>query len=78
MKPIQELDAVALTQDLPEHGLERGDVGTVVLVHREGVAFEVEFIGYDGNTRALLTLEREQVRPLTQHDVPHVRSLAAA
>ena len=28
-----------------------------VMVHGEGVAFEVEFIGYDGHTVALLTLE---------------------
>lgn len=25
----------------------RGDVGTAVLVQGEGVAFEVEFVGYD-------------------------------
>ena len=42
MKPINELDCVALTRDLPEHGLMRGDVGTAVLVHGEGVAFEPE------------------------------------
>ena len=33
MNTIKELDAVALTCDLPEQGLKRGDVGTVVLVH---------------------------------------------
>jgi hypothetical protein len=31
MKKIDELDAVVLTQDMPEQGLEHGDVGTVVL-----------------------------------------------
>jgi hypothetical protein len=78
MKPIKELDCVALTCDLPEHGLMRGDVGTAVMVHGEGVAFEVEFIGYDGHTVALLTLERAQVRPLDSHDIPHARELTAA
>jgi hypothetical protein len=62
MKTINELDAVALTCNLPKHGLVRGDVGTAVLVHGIGVAFEVEFVGYDGHTVALLTLERSQVR----------------
>jgi hypothetical protein len=76
MNVIQELEAVALTQDLPEHGLERGDVGAVVLVHGNGLAYEVEFVGYDGSTLALLTLEAGQVRPLTSQDIPHVRSLA--
>ena len=78
MNTINELDAVALTCDLPQHGLVRGDVGTAVLVHGHGDAFEVEFVGYDGHTLALLTLEHEQVRPLAGNDVPHVRPLAAA
>ncbi len=78
MNPINELDAVALTCDLPAHGLMRGDVGTAVLVHSNGAAFEVEFVGYDGHTVALLTLERSQVRPLQNHDIPHARELEPA
>lgn len=78
MSAINELDAVALTCDLPEHGLVRGDVGTAVLVHGHGAGFEVEFVGYDGHTVALLTLERDQVRPLDTHDIPHARGLAHA
>jgi hypothetical protein len=78
MNSIQELDAIALTGDLPAHGLKRGDVGTAVLVHETGQAFEVEFVGYDGHTLALLTLEQAQVRPLRANDVPHARELASA
>ena len=78
MNTINELDAVVLTCDLPAHGLVRGDVGTAVLVHDHGRAFEVEFVGYDGHTVALLTLERAQVRPLQMHDIPHARELAQA
>jgi hypothetical protein len=78
MNTIKELDSVALTCDLPEHGLVRGDVGTAVLVHGEGAAFEVEFVGYDGRTVALLTLEKNQVRPLDNHDIPHARELVHA
>lgn len=77
MNTIKELDAVALTCDLPKHGLMRGDVGTAVLVHGEGAGFEVEFVGYDGRTVALVTLESAQVRPLDTHDMPHARELAA-
>jgi len=73
---IKELDSVALTRDLLEHGLMCGDVGTAVLVHRNGEGFEVEFVGYDGHTVALLTLERDHVRPLATHDIPHARELA--
>jgi hypothetical protein len=78
MNTINELDAVALTCDLPAHGLVRVDVGTAVLVHNDGAAFEVEFVGYDGHTVALLTLERAQVRPLHTHDIPHARELEHA
>jgi hypothetical protein len=78
MKTINELDAVALTCDLPASGLVRGDVGTAVLVHDNGAAFEVEFVGYDGHTVALLTLERDQVRPLQTRDIPHARELEPA
>ena len=33
---IRELDTVVLTEDLPEHGLKLGDLGTVVLIHTAG------------------------------------------
>ncbi len=78
MNTIKELDAVALTCDLPEHGLKQGDVATAVLVHGDGAGFDVEFVGYDGRTVALLTLDNGQVRPLLGTDIPHVRSLATA
>jgi hypothetical protein len=78
MNTINELESVALTCDLPAHGLKCGDVGAIVLVHGEGVAFEVEFVGYDGHTVALVTLERSQVRPLEANDIPHVRTVATA
>ena len=78
MSTIKELDVVALTCDLPEHGLVQGDVGTAVLVHGNGAAFEVEFVGYDGHTVALLTLERHQVRSLQTNDIPHARELVPA
>ena len=77
MSTIKELDAVALTVDLPAQRLARGDVGNAVLVHGDGAAFEVEFVGYDGHTVALLTLESNQVRPLRTNDIPHARELVA-
>ena len=52
---IKLLDTVALTEDLPEHGLVRGQVGTVVETLAEDV-FEVEFKGDEGQTYAMLEL----------------------
>ncbi len=42
------LDVVALTVDLPQYNLWRGQVGTVVEILADGRAFEVEFSDRDG------------------------------
>ena len=58
---IQLLDVVALTEDLPENRLWRGQVGTVVDVLAGGAAFEVEFCDRDGRTYASLGLRPDQI-----------------
>ena len=75
---IAELDCVVLTTDLPAENLMAGDVGTVVLVHREGVAYEVEFLTLDGHTLAVATVESSQLRPVSSRDISHVRELPPA
>ncbi len=74
---IRELDAVVLECDLPEHGLKRGDVGTVVLVHGDGGGYEVEFIALDGETVAVTTLSTGQLREVGGGEIAHARGLAA-
>ena len=70
---IKELDIVVLKQDVPEEHLKAGDVGTVVLVHRNGVAYEVEFLALTGDTRAVVELNASQVRPPTRNEIMHSR-----
>jgi hypothetical protein len=70
---IQELDSVVLTTDLPEYGLELGDIGTVVLVHRGSEGYEVEFVTLDGETVAVVSLLASQVRPIGRREVAHAR-----
>ena len=72
---IKELDQVVLTTDLPEYGLQAGDIGTVVLVHREGAGYEVEFMTLAGETLAVVSLHADQVRPIAQREIARVRSL---
>lgn len=60
---IQLLDVVALTEDLPERGLQRGQVGTVVEELAPGV-WEVEFSDQDGRTYAQLALRADQMMVL--------------
>ena len=60
MDPIKLFDVVALTRDLPEHSLRRGQVGTVV-EELGANAFEVEFADDAGHTYASLGLTAEQL-----------------
>jgi hypothetical protein len=54
------LDVVALTEDLSELGLHRGQVGTIVDEYEPEV-FEVEFSNLTGQTYAIETLNASQL-----------------
>lgn len=75
---IKEHDLVVLTKAVPSEGLEEGDVGTVVHVYKDGEAYEVEIMTLAGQTIAVATLLAQQVRPVSRHDVSHVRELQPA
>ena len=57
------LDRVALTEDVVEHRLVMGQVGTVVELLAEDV-FEVEFSDNEGRSYGLLPLRAEQLMVL--------------
>lgn len=57
---IRVLDVVALTENVPDRGLLRGQVGTVVESLGPGM-FEVEFVDNDGRTYAMLPLKSSQL-----------------
>ncbi|MFN2455534.1 MAG: DUF4926 domain-containing protein [Pyrinomonadaceae bacterium] len=75
---IKEHERIVLTTPLPAAGLEAGDVGTVVHVYQDKQAYEVEFVTLDGHTAAVVTLETQQVRPVSRRDLTHTRELSAA
>ncbi len=75
---IAERASIVLTESLPSAGLEAGDVGVVVYVHRNGEAYEVEFLTLNGTTVAVETLTAHQVRAAGSRDIPHVRERLAA
>ena len=62
--PIKLLDVVALTQDVPEHNLKRGEVGTVVEILSNGEAFEVEFSDDNGQMYKCLSFLASQLTVL--------------
>ena len=70
-KPTEEgkihlLDVVALTEDVPEHNLKRGEVGTVVEILSNGDAFEVEFSDDNGQMYKSLSFLSSQLQVI--HD----------
>jgi len=68
MPEFKMLSVVALLEDLPERGLLRGQVGTVVETLAPGV-YEVEFSDDSGRTYASLALREDQLMRL--HHEPH-------
>ncbi len=60
VEKIELLDVVALTHDLPDKNLVRGQVGTVVDLLSPDV-FEVEFSDDQGKTYAMLPLKAEEL-----------------
>jgi methyl coenzyme M reductase subunit C-like uncharacterized protein (methanogenesis marker protein 7) len=76
-KMIKEHDLVVLLRDLPDHGLEVGDVGVAVALYPDG-SLEVEFVNAAGETLGVITLMATDFRPLEGSEILHVRSLAPA
>ena len=74
---IRELETIVLTEDVPEYRLKLGDIGTVVLTHRNDERYEVEFVALDGETVAVVTLAASQVRAIRRRELAHARALEA-
>lgn len=68
------LDTVVLNRDVPQHGLQAGDVGAVVEVY-EPDGLEVEFVTGSGETQALVTLREADVRAIDANELISVRRL---
>ena len=73
---IKEHDRIALEREVPEYGLTRGDLGTVVHIYPDGKAYEVEFMTLTGDTIGVVTLDKKDVRVTTKREIAHARSVA--
>jgi hypothetical protein len=61
----RELDRVRLRHDLPEHGLKRGEEGTIVHSFGAAHAYLVEFVDpADGSTRAEVEVSADAIAPV--------------
>jgi hypothetical protein len=73
---------VALKTDMPEDGLRRGDVATIVEYHQgrpgQESGYSLEVFNAVGETVAVITLRESQIEPLSAQEILHVRPLAVA
>ena len=70
------LEVDALTGDLPEYNLSRGQVGTVVEILADGKAFEIEFSAPDGRTLESVALRPDQIK-VRRHEPAKAKSTPA-
>ena len=79
---IELYQRVALTRDLPEHNLCKGDVA-VVVEHLPGTlasggeaGYVLEVFNAVGETITVIMLPVSAVKPLTEHEILQVRPLS--
>jgi len=69
---------VALKKDIPEKGLKKGDVATVVERHPGPTGedgYSLEIFNAVGDTMAVVTVPESAIGPLTKDEVFTVRSV---
>lgn len=63
---------VVLTRDVPEEGLRRGDIGTVVEIYDDPsgnpIGYELELFAANGRTLAVASVPADAVREATSAD----------
>ncbi|MBM3877145.1 MAG: DUF4926 domain-containing protein [Verrucomicrobia bacterium] len=79
---FEMFNRVALKTDVPEEGLRRGDVATIVEYHQgrpgQEPGYSLEVFNAVGDTVAVIALGESQIEPLSAAGILHVRPLEAA
>lgn len=74
---MQELERVALVEDLPEQGLRSGDIGMIAHIYRgpsgEPSGYAVEFVTLSGDLIALVSVYPSQIRQLETDEIASAR-----
>jgi hypothetical protein len=77
----QLYEQVVLLEDVPDKGLMKGDVATVVEHHAVSDGedgYSLEIFNVVGDTIAVIVLPESAIAPLTENEVFSVRPLAVA
>lgn len=57
-----EYDTVVLLKDCKDEGVEKGDIGAIIMVYaKPKEAYEVEFVDEDGNVKAQIVLAPNEI-----------------
>ena len=75
---MKELERVALTEDLPEHGLKIGDIGMILDIYADHKGYQVEFVTLNGELIALVSVYPSQIRQLEQDEIASARRVKTA
>jgi hypothetical protein len=71
-------EQVALTQDIPEKNLRRGDVATIVEHHPMAQGedgYSLELFNGIGETIAVITVPESAIQPLSADNILHIRAI---
>jgi hypothetical protein len=68
---------VSLAEDLPEYGLHKGDLATIVERHEgkqdQETGYSLEVFNAVGETISVLVLEESKINPVKENEILHVR-----
>ena len=68
---------VSLAEDLPEYGLHKGDLGTIVERHEgkpgQETGYSLEVFNAVGETIAVLVVEESKINLVKENEILHVR-----
>ena len=73
---------VSLAEDLPEYGLHKGDLATIVERHggrpNQETGYSLEVFNAVGETITVLVLEESKINPVKENEILHVRRFEKA
>ena len=68
---------VSLAEDIPEYGLHKGDLATIVETHEgrpdQEKGYSLEVFNAVGETIAVLVVEESRINPVKGDEILHVR-----
>jgi hypothetical protein len=76
---FKRFERIALSRDIPEKGLKKGDIATIIEYHQVANGedgYTLELFNALGDPIAVLTVGATALQPLTANEIMHARPLA--